>query len=331
MRAVSDTVSTRVRKLAGELWALGAVLGYSGSNLFGRAGVATGNPVAGPLLRDLPSFLMGLVLGWRSAQNRQLVPGGARFAGSRLLLFVGSGLISVVGTYAFFFALHVGGVDIAVPVLQTQLIWGSIFAWILLGERVNARGALGILVTFVGLVVLAVGQSRGVPVSDNWYWGLLLALVPSVAWGLSGVVWRHGQQHGVDRSSGITVHYGTSVLTSTLFLVISGQIGVYRTIGLGDFSALLVSGVFGGVIAVFCMFTAMKLLPAATVFVLNGLTPLVTALGGGLFLHEYVNGLMWLGIALASLGVVLFQLTAVVGRRRRGGAVTDEPVSEGRT
>jgi drug/metabolite transporter (DMT)-like permease len=327
MRLVSDTVSTRVKKFAGELWALGAVFGYSGANLFGRAGVATGNPIAGPLLRAVPSLLMGLLLGWRGKQYRQLLPGDTRYVGSRLLLvFVGSGLISVIGTFAFFFALHIGGVDIAVPVLQTQLIWGSLFAWIMLGERVNARGVLGILVTFAGLVVLALGQSQGVPVSNNWYWGLGLALIPAIAWGFSGVVWRYGQQRGMERSSGITIQYGTAVVASALFLLFSGQLGVYRTIGVGDFTALLVSGVFGGVIAVFCMFTAMKLLPAATVFVLNGLTPLVTALGGGLFLHENVNGLMWLGILLASAGVVLFQLTAAVGQGppRQATAAPDE-------
>ena len=312
MKTASSTSENEgPRRFAGELWALGAVLGYSSANLFGRAGVTTGNPLAGPLLRDLPSFLMGLSLLLTGGHWVQLLPGRKEFGGRLLLYFVGSGVASVVGTFAFFFALSLGGVNIAIPVLQTQLLWGALLAWALLGERLTSRGALGMLVTLAGLLLLTIGQSRGVPVSDQWLWGLLLALVPAVAWGFSGVIWRYGQQRGIDRSSGITVHYGTSVVTSLLFLSLSGQLMVYASISASDFGALLLSGVFGGVIAVYSMFSAMRLLPAATVFVLNGLTPLVTALGGALLLGEYINGLMWLGILVASAGVVLFQLTGV--------------------
>ena len=129
-----------------------------------------------------------------------------------------------------------------------------------------------------------------------------------MGWGLSAVVWRLGQQQGVDRSGGITVHYGTSVVAALIWLALAGELDVYCEITAADFTALALSGVFGGMIAVYSMFAAMRLLPAATVFVLNGLTPLTTALGGALLLGEYINLEMWLGILLASAGVVLFQL-----------------------
>ncbi|MBX3142037.1 MAG: DMT family transporter [Trueperaceae bacterium] len=312
IRATAQTIARRSATFAGELWALAAVVGYTGSNLFGRAGVALGNPVAGPLLRDLPSFLLGLSLLSRAGRYRQLLPGRSAFQGAKLVPFVLSGAISVIGTFAFFFSLSIGGVNIAVPVLQTQLLWGALFGWLLLGERVLPRGVFGIAVTFAGLCVLAVGQSRGTPVSDAWFTALLLALVPAVAWGLSGVIWRRGQMQGVERSAGMTVHYGTSVLVSLSFLIIARQLDVYRALGWESLVSLVMSGICGGVIAAFAMFTAIKLLPAATVFVLNGLTPLLTAVGGAWFLGEYVNPLMWAGIALTSLGVVVFQVTKPV-------------------
>ncbi len=322
MRTATRTLRASSKGIAGELWALLAVVGYTGANLFGRAGVAFGNPIAAPLLRDLPSFLLGLALLARGGHAAQLIPGRPGFLGAKLALFVGSGLVSVVGTFAFFFALNVGGVNVAVPVLQTQLVWGALFGWLLMGERVTLRGMAGMGVTLAGLVVLAVGQSRGQPVSDAWFLGMLLALVPALAWGLSGVVWRRGQSHGVGRSAGMTVHYGTSVLTSFLFLAVSGQLGVYRTIRPEDLTALVASGVFAGVIASYAMFSALKLLPAATVFVLNGLTPMLTALGGAWFLGEYVNGLAWFGIGLTSAGVVAFQL---LGAAAKGSDRTAAP------
>lgn len=304
--------NARMKKGAGEFWALGSVLGYSGANLFGRAAVVTGNPLAGPLLRDLPSLAMGISLLLRGHHYRQLQAGHAEFAGRPLLVFIGSGLISTLGTFSFFIALQLGGVNIVVPVLQTQIIWGAIFGWWLLREAVSTRGILGIIVTVAGLAILSIGQSLGVPASDSWGWGLLLALVPAVAWGFTGVIWRYGQQRGVDRSSGITVHYGTSVAASVIFLLTSGNWVVYQNIRPGDLTALAVSGILGGVVAVYCMFTAMKLLPAATVLVLSGVTPLVTALGGAIFLGEFINTPMWLGILMTSAGVVIFQISGVV-------------------
>ncbi|HEX7003746.1 MAG TPA: DMT family transporter [Trueperaceae bacterium] len=301
---------------AGELWALGAIVGYTGANIFGRAGVTDTDPVAAPLLRDLPSFVMGLLLLVRGRHYRQLLPNRREFAGRLLLPFLVSGVASVIGTFAFFFALDLGGVNIAVPVLQTQIIWGALFGWLLLQERVTSRGAFGIAVTLGGLAVLTLGQSRGVPASDDWLWGLLLAAIPALAWGFSGVVWRRGQRLGVERSTGITVHYGISVLVSSGFLLLSGRMDVYAGIDTGDLTALALSGVFGGVIAVYSMFSAMKHLPAANVFVLNGAIPMTSALGGALFLGEYVNAVMWLGIFLASIGVVLFQLTGTARARQ---------------
>jgi len=71
---------------------------------------------------------------------------------------------------------------------------------------------------------------------------------------------------------------GVSVLAAIAFLLFSGNLGVYGEITVGDFSALLASGVFAGMIAVYCMFIAVRHLPAARVFVMNALTPLLTAL-----------------------------------------------------
>jgi len=315
-RKAAGSGQSQRKSAPGELWAVGAVLGYTASNLTGRAGVITGNPLAAPLLRDVPSLLMGLFLLVRGRHWPQLDPRSPRFAGRALLYFVAAGLASVLGTFAFYFSLQLGGVNVAIPVLQTQLIWGSLIGVVMLGERLSPRGILAMFVAFGGLVLLAVGQSRGVPVSDQWLLGALLALVPAVGWGFSGVIWRYGQSLGVDQSTGITVQFGVSVIAAFAFLLFSGNLRVYGEITVGDFSALLASGVFAGMIAVYCMFNAMRLLPAARVFVMNALTPLLTALFAGVLLGEYINGVMWVGMGIASFGVVLFQLTGV--RRSMG-------------
>jgi drug/metabolite transporter (DMT)-like permease len=72
--------------------------------------------------------------------------------------------------------------------------------------------------------------------------------------------------------------------------------------------ALLTSGVLSGVLAIYCMFTALRLMAVARVYAFSSLTPLVATLFAHFFLHEYLNGLMFGGVVLVSIGVILTQV-----------------------
>jgi drug/metabolite transporter (DMT)-like permease len=73
-------------------------------------------------------------------------------------------------------------------------------------------------------------------------------------------------------------------------------------------TALLASGVLSGVLAIYCMFTALRLMAVARVYAFSSLTPLVATLFAHFFLHEFLNLLMLLGIVLVSIGVILTQV-----------------------
>jgi transporter family protein len=293
----------------GEPWALGSVLGYSSANIFDRVAVIHADPILGPCLRGIPSLLLGIVLLVRSGTFSQLRPGSPNFIGRRAILpFVWAGVLSTAGLFVYYYAIRVGGVTITIPVLETYVIWGTAIAWGFLGERVRALSLLGVGLIATGLITLSLGQMGGRPTSPVWYWAIPLALFAALTYGISGVLWRDGQLRGAHQSTAIFLQFTTSMAVAVAGLLAAGG---WRSLGATagrDISALLASGVLSGIVGIYCMFTALRLMTVARVYAFSAMTPLVATLFARFFLHEYLNGVMLMGVLLVSAGVALTQI-----------------------
>jgi drug/metabolite transporter (DMT)-like permease len=293
----------------GEPWALGSVLGYSAANVFDRIAVVHADPLLGPLLRGLPSLLLGIFLVWRNRTLDQLRPGSPRYVGRRAILpFLVAGVLSTMGLFVYYFAIRVGGVVITIPVLETYVIWGTLVAWFFLGERIRARALVGVGLIALGLVALAVGQRGGQSISPLWYWAIPLALFTAVTYGISGVLWRDGQLRGAHQSTAILSHSLTSMTVALIGLAALVRWSALVATSGRDVAALLTSGVLSGVVGIYSMFIALRRMTVARVYALRALTPLVAALFARFFLHEYLSPFMLASILLVSLGVVLTQI-----------------------
>ena len=201
-----------------------------------------------------------------------------------------------------------GGVTITVPVQETYVIWGTLIAWVFLHERIHRYALGGVVLIFVGLVGLSFGQSRGQPISPHWYWAIPLGFTTALTYGISGVLWRDGQLRGAHQSVAIFLQFITSVVVGFAGLVVAGRLPTLHTATWRALAALLASGVLSGVLAIYCMFTALRLMAVARVYAFSSLTPLVATLFAHFFLHEFLNGLMLAGIVLVSIGVILTQI-----------------------
>ena len=293
----------------GEPWALGSVLGYSAANVFDRIAVVHADPLIGPLLRGLPSLLLGIFLVWRNRTLDQLRPGSSRYVGRRAILpFLIAGVLSTIGLFVYYFAIRVGGVVITIPVLETYVIWGTLVAWFFLGERIRARALVGVGLIALGLVALAVGQRGGQSISPLWYWAIPLALFTAVTYGISGVLWRDGQLRGAHHSTAILSHSLTSMTVALIGLAALVRWSALVATSGRDVAALLTSGVLSGVVGIYGMFIALRRMTVARVYALRALTPLVAALFAHFFLDEYLNLVMLAGILLVSVGVALTQI-----------------------
>ncbi|MGD1155016.1 MAG: DMT family transporter [Terriglobia bacterium] len=303
------TTSSTVVRRRGEPWALGSVMGYASANIFDRLAVVHADPLIGPVLRGLPSLLLGIILVWKHHTFDQLRPSSPRYIGRRAILaFVAAGVISTSGLFLYYFAIRVGGVTITIPVQETYVIWGTLIAWVFLRERIHRYALLGVVLIFAGLVGLSLGQWRGHPISPLWYWAIPLGLSTALTYGISGVLWRDGQLRGAHQSTAILLQFATSVAVSLMGLLILGRAPALQMATGQALAALLVSGVLSGVLAIYCMFTALRLMAVARVYAFSSLTPLVATLFAHFFLHEFLNLLMLASIVLVSTGVILTQV-----------------------
>jgi drug/metabolite transporter (DMT)-like permease len=293
----------------GEPWALGSVLGYAAANIFDRVAVVQADPLIGPLLRGLPSLVLGILLMWKHRTLNQLRPSSPQYIGLRpILAFVAAGVISTFGLFLYYLAITFGGVIITIPVQETYVIWGTLIAWIFLRERIHRYALAGVLLIFAGLVGLSLGQSRGQPISPHWHWAIPLGLTTALTYGISGVLWRDGQLRGAHQSVAIFLQFITSVAVGFAGLLLAGRLPTLQTATWRALVALLASGVLSGILAIYCMFTALRLMAVARVYAFSSLTPLVATLFAHFFLHEFLNGLMLMGIVLVSVGVILTQV-----------------------
>jgi drug/metabolite transporter (DMT)-like permease len=213
-----------------------------------------------------------------------------------------------LGLFLYYFAIQIGGVTITVPIQETYVIWGTLIAWIFLHERIHRYALLGVGLIFLGLVGLAIGQVRGQPISPLWYWAIPLALSTGLTYGISGVAWRDGQLRGAHQSVAIFLQFATSVVVSVAVLLIAGHGSSLHTTTWRGLVALLTSGVLSGVLAIYCMFTALRLMAVARVYAFSSFTPMVATLFAHFFLHEFLNLPMLVGIVLVSIGVILTQV-----------------------
>jgi drug/metabolite transporter (DMT)-like permease len=302
-------VPSRDARRRGEPWAAGLVLGYASANIFDRLGVIHADPLIGPFLRGLPSLFLGVFLVWKHHTLDQLRPASPRYIGRRAILsFIWAGILSTLGLFLYYFAIRLGGVTVTIPVQETYVIWGTLIAWYFLRERIPRYAVVGVLLIFVGLVTLSWGQFRGHPASPLWFWAIPLAFFTALSYGISGVLWRDGQLRGAHQSTAILLQFVTSVLVGLLGLIALGRGPTLLGTSWHSLLALLTSGVLSGVLAIYCMFAALRLMAVARVYAFSSLTPLVATLFAHFFLHEYLNGLVFGGVMLVSVGVILTQV-----------------------
>jgi len=297
----------------GELWALVAALAYALNNIFVRIAVRDHdlNYMMGVGLRATPIFLFALLMGMGAKRrNSQAVSpiGDWRLAA----MLVGYGLLTfVIANPLLFAALRAGGVLVASPVTGTQALWAALIAALFLREPLNRTMIGGMVVTVVGITMLAVGQSGGASVSptahgEAWWLAVPFALGTAFCWALSGVLVTGAMRRGVDRFWALAIATGSGIVVLNLYLLLAGDIGVYTTTPLPTQASLLLAGLLNTV-ALVSITTALSLTSVASATTLNSLQIGLAPLFAWLFLGEQLGSLMAAGILLIVVGVIVVQ------------------------
>ncbi len=292
----------------GELWALSAALFYALNGVFtGLAVQGHGlNYTLGVSLRATPIFLFVLVMGW-GAQRRNPNTVSPLSDWRLLAPLVGYGVLTfVIANPLLFAALEKGGILIASPVSGTQVLWGALLAAFLLHEPFNRRMAVGMVVSVVGVLVLALGRSGDVTLSSGWWLAVPYAVCTAFCWSLSGVLIAYAMRRSVDRFHALAIATLTGIVLNNAYLFAAGDIGLYATTPRGLLLNVLTAGLFNTV-ALVSITTALSLTSVASASTLNSLQVGLAPLIAWAFIGEQMTWLMGLGILMIMGGVIVVQ------------------------
>ena len=213
-------------------------------------------------------------------------------------------LVSATIQYSLTFS-GVNGISASTSALLVQLEvpFGLILAWLVLGERLRLRQAIGIVVAFAG-AVLILGEPR---LEDDIGYALLV-VGGAFTWAVGQVmIARTGELDGFRLISGVAI-FATPQLFLAAWLLEGDLVTQVRTAGLAEWGAVLYLGVIMTAIAYAFWYRLLALYGVNPVMPYLLLLPVTSVAGGVLFLGETLTPLIVAGGVLAILGVAIITL-----------------------
>ena len=198
-----------------------------------------------------------------------------------------------ITSFLFFYALS------ALPIVETMVvtyvspIFMALFGRILLSEKVHPSTAMAILISFIGVLVIALGKGFS-PLSMGGSWlGILAALGSAGTYALSGVLLR--ARTGSDAIGSIVVLQ--NVLTAAIIVPISLVIGSPFEAIVQDWPLVLLIGALGTG-GQFAMALALRAAPAARIGVVDYTSLIWASLIGIVIFAEWPEPTVYIGATL---------------------------------
>jgi len=299
------------------VWASIAAIFYAASNLTMQVGSVHVNRIVATILLGTPAWITTVLVVLLTSRRRLLgqvgKPGGPSWGTLASAVALGFAFY-VIGNPLFVLATQYGGVILSVPTVQTQALWGAILAALLLGQALTARILGGVGLFLAGLGLLSWGQSTGVTFGPLWMWAIPLGLGTGLFWGIGNTLTSKAVKDGLDPFS--TLAIGTTVGFGSLhlYLVVSGQTGVWAATPLRAYVLMGLAGLFNCV-AQIAITTAYGLGEVAKVSTVNSSYLGLVAIVAWAFLHNPLNLVMMAGLVLIAVGAWMVQTQGRAGRR----------------
>jgi drug/metabolite transporter (DMT)-like permease len=214
--------------------------------------------------------------------------------------------IGIAAMWLWFYALSVVPVAEATALSFTSVIFGSIAAAVLLGERMRLRRWSAVVIGFLGAMVILRPGFQTVSV------GLLAVLASSVFWALALILVKH-----LSRWDSVVCIVALNQLLLTVFSLVPAVL-VWQTPTPTQLAWLLGIGIcatFGHIL----MTTAFKLGEASAIFPVDFARLIWAALAGYLIFAEVPDQWTWLGggIIFASTAYITYRETQVRRAERK--------------
>jgi len=213
-------------------------------------------------------------------------------------------LVSAAIQYSLTFT-GVQGVDASTAALLVQLEvpFALVLAWIFLGDRVTKKQAAGILVAFCG-VALILGEPK---LSGDIFYALMV-IAGAFTWAVGQIMIKKlGEIGGFKLISGVAI-FATPQLFIASFLFESNQISQIQSADFSAWTAVIYLGLVMTALGYGLWYRLLGLYSVNQIMPFLLLLPVTAVIGGILFLGEALTIKIAIGGMLALMGVAMITI-----------------------
>jgi len=262
----------------------GAIVSFSAMAVAGRAISFELDTFEIMLFRSLVGFMTVLTIGYFAGRLKQIT---RRHMGLHLMRNVSH----FTGQNLWFFAITAAPLAQVFALEFTSPLWVLMFSPLLLGERLTRMRVVAALMGFIGILIV----TR--PTGDSLDIGVITAALSAIGFAGSAIFTKK-----LTRSETITcILFYLTAMQAVFGLICAGYDG---DIAIPSIASLpwLVLIAFAGLLAHFCLTTALSLAPATVVMPVDFIRLPVIATVGMLFYAEAIDVWVFVGAAIIFAG-----------------------------
>tara|TARA_R110000772_G_scaffold58843_1_gene133344 strand:- start:851 stop:1747 length:897 start_codon:yes stop_codon:yes gene_type:complete len=248
----------------------------------------------------LRAVIAGLALTALAIALRRPWPQGRRIW--TIISIVGVGATSF-GFFGMFHAAEFVSPGIATVIANTQPLMAAVLAGVLLNERLTARGKIGLLIGFVGILVISSPQLFSDSRSENYAFGITYILLAALGITVSNVLIKK-----IAGSIDVLMAMGLQMLIGSIPLAVAAWATEEPTSIRWSFTfivALVALSLFGTALVYWLWFSVLAKAPLNRANAYSFLVPIFGLAMGVMFYEETLGWSQLVGIILAIVGVTL--------------------------
>ena len=182
----------------------------------------------------------------------------------------------------------------------TLPFWTALIAYLITRENPENLRKVGLFVILFGAGLIGIIQLDTNSGNLTWF-GNILFLIGAALWAIYSVIFR---QSGISPFHGLVIGLFWGSIVFVPILVIFGDVSFKYASVTNIFLMIILHSFIIGILAMLLFTYAVKKLGAAQTAAFGALTPILSMLGGIIFLDEIITPPKLLGICLVTIGVL---------------------------
>ncbi len=226
-----------------------------------------------------------------------ILPPGDRFITKIIFALGASALFPWVLSMGLYYAPASNAGALAPGTLP---FWTALIAYFITRENPDILRKIGLFIILFGAVLIGIFQLETNSGNLTWF-GNILFLIGAALWAIYTVMFR---QSGINPFQGLVIGLFWGSIIFVPILAIFGNVSFKHASGTNIFLMIILHSVVIGILSMLLFTYAVKQLGAAQTAAFGVITPILSMLGGMIFLGELITPSKLLGICLVTLGVL---------------------------